>query len=419
MKGSVRLFVCIVLLLVVAAKTPVHAQGSTFFVATTGSDSNPGSASAPWRTIQFATSQLSAGATLNIRGGTYNEAIVITSSNASGTSFSNAITVTAYNNETVNVNKISVTGARRYWIFNGLTVHNTSINDDTINVGGGETPGAGSGFIKFTNVEVIGYTGPLSSTGSCVQFSVGSQGSNQFIGGKVHNCDWPAPPQRNASHGFYISSPNNLIQGTEIYNYAQYAFHIYSGNNNNTTVNGNYIHDGGTSSYLSGPMLISGNSNLVMNNIFANNANGIIFFDYGGTPTGNRAYNNSVYRSGNGNVACGSNCYPAIYVGMSQVNADVRNNIVFGNLISSVGNSGSGTGLGTNMASDPGYLNAPGGNFRLGATSPAIDVGTALSVVTVDFAGVSRPQGAGYDIGAFEYVAMTKPRSPQDVHVVR
>jgi hypothetical protein len=39
------------------------------------------------------------------------------------------------------------------------------------------------------------------------------------------------------------------------------------------------------------------------------------------------------------------------------------------------------------------------------AGSPAIDSGVPIpSFVTVDFEGVTRPQGAGWDMGAFENV---------------
>jgi len=47
-----------------------------------------------------------------------------------------------------------------------------------------------------------------------------------------------------------------------------------------------------------------------------------------------------------------------------------------------------------------------GGDFRLGATSPARDTGTAESVQAgfgLDLLGVTVPQGAGVDMGAYEY----------------
>lgn len=46
--------------------------------------------------------------------------------------------------------------------------------------------------------------------------------------------------------------------------------------------------------------------------------------------------------------------------------------------------------------------------FRLLPGSPAIDTGIILSQVPCDFDGVTRPQGAGYDIGAYESPYSTK-----------
>jgi parallel beta-helix repeat protein len=49
--------------------------GGTYYVATTGSDANPGTESLPWRTIQKAANTLAAGDTAYIRAGTYSEPI--------------------------------------------------------------------------------------------------------------------------------------------------------------------------------------------------------------------------------------------------------------------------------------------------------------------------------------------------------
>jgi len=48
-------------------------------------------------------------------------------------------------------------------------------------------------------------------------------------------------------------------------------------------------------------------------------------------------------------------------------------------------------------------VNAAAHDFHLQATSPAIDAGAALSAVPTDASGISRSQGAGYDIGAYEF----------------
>jgi PKD repeat protein len=48
-------------------------------------------------------------------------------------------------------------------------------------------------------------------------------------------------------------------------------------------------------------------------------------------------------------------------------------------------------------------------DFNLQAGSPCIDAGLTLAGVTSDYAGTLRPQGAGYDIGAYEYVSEETP----------
>jgi hypothetical protein len=62
--------------------------------------------------------------------------------------------------------------------------------------------------------------------------------------------------------------------------------------------------------------------------------------------------------------------------------------------------------LGTNIAADPQFENVSMKDYRLRSTSPAIDAAVASAGLqaTTDFAGVSRPQGAAPDIGAFERV---------------
>ncbi len=67
--------------LVFFASISLFAQsGATFFVAKNGSDTNSGSASAPWLTIQHAASTVTAGATVNVGAGTYNESVTFATS---------------------------------------------------------------------------------------------------------------------------------------------------------------------------------------------------------------------------------------------------------------------------------------------------------------------------------------------------
>src|SRR3989338_5542634 len=54
--------------------------GRQFHVAAGGSDQNDGSEASPWKTIQYAVSQLQAGDTVYISEGTYQESVQISSS---------------------------------------------------------------------------------------------------------------------------------------------------------------------------------------------------------------------------------------------------------------------------------------------------------------------------------------------------
>jgi hypothetical protein len=69
--------------------------------------------------------------------------------------------------------------------------------------------------------------------------------------------------------------------------------------------------------------------------------------------------------------------------------------------------SGSGITVTNPLATNPQLADPGNGNFHLLSTSPAIDAGTSTvsGTVTEDYDGVARPQGGGYDIGAFEYAS--------------
>jgi hypothetical protein len=58
---------------------------------------------------------------------------------------------------------------------------------------------------------------------------------------------------------------------------------------------------------------------------------------------------------------------------------------------------------------DPKFRDAAAHDLRLLASSPAINAGTTLTGFIVDFYGISRPQGAAWDMGAYELVTPNAP----------
>ena len=79
-------FLLLMALMIVTTYTDIHASsrfhapGNVYYVALDGDDNNPGTLDAPWRTIQKAADTITAGETVLVRGGVYEEFVTITSS---------------------------------------------------------------------------------------------------------------------------------------------------------------------------------------------------------------------------------------------------------------------------------------------------------------------------------------------------
>ena len=85
----------------------LHA--TTYYVATTGSDTNAGTITAPFRTINQAQTPATAGDTIYVRGGIYNERFIIWESGSS----SARLTIAAYPGEHVVINGTGTAARRR------------------------------------------------------------------------------------------------------------------------------------------------------------------------------------------------------------------------------------------------------------------------------------------------------------------
>ena len=77
---------------------------------------------------------------------------------------------------------------------------------------------------------------------------------------------------------------------------------------------------------------------------------------------------------------------------------DVRNVLFLGSSSTMPG------GLGNVQATAAFFVNAAAHDYRLAPGGPAIDAGASISSVSQDRIGVRRPQGAYWDVGAYEFV---------------
>lgn len=58
-----------------------------------------------------------------------------------------------------------------------------------------------------------------------------------------------------------------------------------------------------------------------------------------------------------------------------------------------------------NINANPLFFDSSNGDYSLESSSPCIDAGTSSGAPDTDIDGITRPQGGGYDMGAFEYTS--------------
>ena len=112
-----------------------------------------------------------------------------------------------------------------------------------------------------------------------------------------------------------------------------------------------------------------------------------------GNTTGNAAGADGIYRTGGtvvNTIVTGNGSNPARQISAA---GGVTYTCVNGADIAGEGNRNC----------DPLFKNAAEGDYSLQLSSLLRDAGTTIAAVTNDLAGVERPQGDGYDIGAYEY----------------
>ena len=80
------------------------------------------------------------------------------------------------------------------------------------------------------------------------------------------------------------------------------------------------------------------------------------------------------------------------------------------------------SGLSNSLSVDPKVVSTSTPDFHLQTGRPMIDVGLTIPALKADHGGGSRPQGAGYDIGAYEYFtggsSVQIPNPPTNLTVV-
>ncbi len=404
--------------------TNISGSGLTFgayYVARSGSNlfscAQAKNSLTPKQTITSGLSCLAAGDTLYVRAGTYDESLT---GIASGTSWTNKVRIAAYPGETVTVMpsiQAHTVGGVVIAISSGHYIEFDGINVDSSNVSSGgiiwignnnSTSQEDANHIRFQNLTV--YAG-VGNVGGSADINVNS-GNNEFLNLTVHGggisglCGFEC-----ASYAIYLAGSNNLIDHSDLYDTSGAGVQIYCNvsahaNCEGRSPDGNIvrntkIHDivrTGDLNETWGIVVIATNTTL-FNNIIYNIAAGSTSQPGNAgialAGTNNTAWNNTIYSVRNSGIRIDATSSGAV----------VQNNIVY---LSSVANYSDGGGASTTHdheleGTDPVFVNAGAADFHIQTSSPAKNAGVTLAGVPTDFDGIARPQGAAYDIGAYEF----------------
>jgi hypothetical protein len=356
-------------------KPPSGVSDGALHVAVAGNDGNDGSSSNPWKTIQHAANSAQAGQTVIVEDGTYNEALAINR----GGGPQAAITLRARNQGGAKIAPPSTDGNHSTTVF----VSGSNVVIQGFDITG--TPNTSTG-IKLAGTRnslinnMVHDVGAGSS--SCISgAAILVANDNETVNG---NLIYNVGPSRSAGfrcnqqHGIYITAGGGgFVQNNVLVQIWQgVALHLNGSNLSSWTVTNNTIVNvGDTSHNTGGPFFfdcLGGicENNLFNNNIFANTQGGFCFWEVheAGAIIGPNQYLNNL------TFGCGSNIW---------VNGNAQNTVT----------------------ADPQFVNntgSPSGDYHLLPSSPAIDRGTPSGAPATDKDGVPRPQGAGFDIGAYE-----------------
>jgi hypothetical protein len=352
-----------------AAAPMASAVAKDLYVSTTGSDSNPGTQTAPVKSIARADALASAGTVIHVAAGTYR--VSAPALDNAGIKTSKSGTATARIKFVSDVKwgaKIIVSGTGITWDSRG-----SYVDIDGFDISGSGRHGilaAGANLTMTNNfIHDLTISGGCNGSGGAAIDTYGPVGGVVIDRNVVRNIGASMIGKCNTVQGIYIANANNVVTNNLVSGVAMAGIQQWHGATASTIVN---------------------------NTVFRSKDGILLGQGDAGTTTGSA--NNYVAN----NVVYDNTTYGIVELGkMAGNNRYVNNLVAKSGTAMRVAGSVSGT-----ISSDPLFVayQANGtGNYRLSSSSPAIDRGTSTSAPRVDLMLVARPRGAAVDIGAYEF----------------
>lgn len=344
------------------------STGTTYYVATTGSDGNPGTDALPWATLLYAINNAPAGAIILVKPGSY----VAPNGVTTGGTVLAPKTVRARDG----LGTVTTTGR---WRFNGTGA--SFIRVESIEHNGTTSPDVGVWFDDDTT-DHEWYNCNVHDAQQSNFISATLARRIHIINCKSHLAGRRQEATHNLDHGMYLAGTEHMVLNCEIFDNDANGIQLYQ-EGDRAIVSHNTIDGNGRSGVIIGGTTIRDtDDSVVTNNILSNN--GFWTQALGGAGGYGVRTSFSPSNIGSGNI--------------------VKNNLIFNNYSGDTYFPDGGviyTPYGVSgAASNPKFTSLATNDFRLLPASPALGGGDPDYSLTYDHA--ARPRQPAYDIGAHE-----------------